>query len=591
MEDTIKEIKSRIDIVTLINEYLPLTKGGKNYKGLCPFHDEKTPSFMVSPELQIFKCFGCDRGGDAIKFIQEIEGLEFREALEFLAKKAGIEIKKSNFTRSPEEVKAKKILEINQLTAEYFQYILKKHKFGNKALAYLKDRGVTESSMDSYQLGYAPNSWSGLFNFLLNRRYDISLIAASGLVVPKEKGTGFYDRFRGRIIIPLRNERGEIVGFSGRGLGDTEPKYLNGPETLVFKKERFLFNLDLARSEIKKKKEAILVEGYFDAITPFQEGFKNIVASLGTSLTSGQLSLIKRFADVLVIFYDTDTAGVEATKRALNLAKDIGLDVKVGLLPETIKDPDEAVRKDKKLFEEALNSAVPIYDFYFSYAQKKFDVANSIEKKKAADFLLPLISDIPHNIQKAHYIKELATLLDVSEETITESLSTYENKKFSAQKNLSDSTKISSKISFQEYILALVLKSHKDLAQKTLYKLSSDDFVDEVTNSVFVKLKDYLLNKERFSLKNFCLKLSPEENTLVEKLHLMELPIADFLEDDESVLDKEIKKIFDIINKETLRKKLHEVSRKMREAEKEEDKKRIKELQEEFLNLSGKVNK
>ncbi|MBU1016845.1 MAG: DNA primase [Patescibacteria group bacterium] len=591
MEDTIKEVKSRIDIVNLINEYVPLTKGGKNYKGLCPFHDEKTPSFMVSPELQIFKCFGCDKGGDAIKFIQEMEGLDFRQSLEFLAKKAGIELKKSNFTRSPEEIKAKKILEINQITAEYFHYILKNHKFGKKALAYLKNRGIKSDTISLYKLGYAPNSWNSLFNFLLKKKYDITLIAASGLVAPKEKTSGFYDRFRGRIIIPLRNERGEVVGFSGRSLDKTEPKYLNGPETLVFKKERFLFNLDLARSAIKKKKEAILVEGYFDVITPMQEGFKNIVASLGTSLTAGQLGLIKRFADTLLIFYDTDNAGVEATKRALNLASDIGLDVKVGILPDDVKDPDEAVRADKKVFEDAVKNAVSIYDFYFNYAKKKHNVQNSLEKKKAADFLLPIVSEIPHTIQKAHYIKELATLLDVTEETVAESLAKYENKKSSVKNGFVEKAGVSSNFSPQEYMLALILKAPKDIAQKTLYKLSFDDFTNEIVNSVFVKLKDYLLNKERFLLKNFCLKLDSEENKLVEKLHLMELPIADSLEEDELVLDKEIKKIFDIINKETLRRKLREVSRKMKSAESAGDKNQIKELQKEFLSLSGKATK
>ncbi|MFH1565629.1 MAG: DNA primase [bacterium] len=589
MEDTIKEIKSRIDIITLINEYLPLTKGGKNYKGICPFHNEKTPSFMVSPELQIFKCFGCDKGGDAIKFIQEIEGLEFREALEFLAKKAGVTMKKSGFTRSPEEIKAKKILEINQISAQYFQYILKNHSFGKKVLTYLKDRGIKDTTLDIFNLGYAPNSWNGLLNFLIKRKYDVSLIAASGLVVPKEKSGGFYDRFRGRVIIPLRNERGDIVSFSGRSLDKTEPKYLNGPETLVFKKERFVYNLDLARSEIKKKKEAILVEGYFDVITPFQEGFKNIVASLGTSLTARQLNLIKRFSSSLTIFYDTDDAGVEATRRALELARELDMDIKIGVLSQDLKDPDEAVRKDKALFEKSLNSAVPIYDFYFNYIKRKYSFKDSIEKKKGADFLLPIVAKINHNIQKAHYIKELAALLDVSEETVIRSLSKYLEKPVFVNKVSVE--KPFSKMSPQEYILALVIRAPKDIAQKTLYKLSSDDFTDIIANAVFVKLKEYLLNKERFLLKNFFLKLTKEEKVFVEKIHLLELPLTDSIEESTDILDKEIRKIFDIINKETLRRKLHEVSREIKKAEKESDKKRIKELQEEFLVLSKKIPK
>ncbi len=591
MEDAIKEIKSRIDIVNLINEYVPLTKGGKNYKGLCPFHNEKTPSFMVSRELGIFKCFGCGLAGDSIKFIQEAEGLEFVEALNLLAKKAGVILKPKRQKTSPEEIKIRGILEINQLAGEFFHFILTKNKFGKKALDYLKNRGIKNDTIKTFKLGYAPNSWDSLLRFLLKRGYDIALIAASGLVVPKEHSSGFYDRFRGRVIIPLRNERGEIISFSGRALGKIEPKYINGPETSVFKKERFLYNLDLARSEIKRKKEAILVEGYFDAISPYQEETKNVVASSGTSLTTGQLSLIKKYSETLVIFYDTDTAGIEATKRALSLAQEIKLDVKVGILPDNIKDPDEAIQKDKKIFEKALQEAVSVYDFYFNFAQKHFDIKDALGKKRASDFLLPIIADIKHDIQKAHYIKKLSSVIDISEDAIVQALLKIANTNHLNDKisRTSPATDSGSKLSSEEYIIALILKVPNDLAQKTLYKLSNEDFYYDETKNLFVKLKEYMLEKERFLIKNFYLKLTDDERKLAEKLYLMEISLADNENIDQEVLEKEIKKIFDIINKETIRRKLKSLSGLIKNAEQEDNTDQLSRLQYEFSLLSKKV--
>ncbi|KKT35782.1 MAG: primase protein [Candidatus Collierbacteria bacterium GW2011_GWA1_44_12] len=400
-----------------------------------------------------------------------------------------------------------------------------------------------------------------MLRFLLKRGYDIALIAASGLVVPKEHSSGFYDRFRGRVIIPLRNERGEIISFSGRALGKIEPKYINGPETLVFKKERFLYNLDLARSEIKRKKEAILVEGYFDAISPYQEETKNVVASSGTSLTTGQLSLIKKYSETLVIFYDTDTAGIEATKRALSLAQEIKLDVKVGILPDNIKDPDEAIQKDKKIL------------------------------KRASDFLLPIIADIKHDIQKAHYIKKLSSVIDISEDAIVQALLKIANTNHLNDKisRTSPATDSGSKLSSEEYIIALILKVPNDLAQKTLYKLSNEDFYYDETKNLFVKLKEYMLEKERFLIKNFYLKLTDDERKLAEKLYLMEISLADNENIDQEVLEKEIKKIFDIINKETIRRKLKSLSGLIKNAEQEDNTDQLSRLQYEFSLLSKKV--
>jgi len=585
MGGEIEEVKSKTDIVALVSEYVPLTKSGKNYKGLCPFHNEKTPSFMVSPELQIFKCFGCGKGGDVFSFIKEIEGLEFRETLELLAKRAGVKLSRRKFTQTPEDAKLKKIIEINELSSNFYNYILKNHKVGERALDYLRKRGISNDAIDVFKLGYSPNTWDSVLNFLTKRKYDVVDIAASGLIVPRENAGGFYDRFRGRLIVPLRNQRGEVVSFSGRSLGKEDPKYINGPETLSYKKDRYLYNLDLARREMKKEKQAILVEGYFDVISPYMAGFKNIVASSGTSLTVGQLSLIKNYAREVMIFYDTDLAGIEATKRALNLISSVGLDVKVGILPEGIKDPDEAVRKGKKIFVQSLKDASSIYDFYFKYALKENDPTEPLGKKRISDFLLPLIASINHDIERALYIKKLADLIGVSDEIIKQALS-----RCASGRNAVESGglgPVSPKLTSEEYIMSLVLKSPIDLAQKTLYKLSTNDFTNDLCGSVFSRLKEYLLDKERFLVKNFYNKLSDEERNLAERLYLMEMEILD--RGDEDILDKEIKKVFDIIKKETLKRRLKDLSLKIKEAEESDNASDLKSYQSEFSSLSKKL--
>src|SRR3989338_8612039 len=280
MSSQIEDIKSRVDVADLLGSYLKLQKSGVNFKARCPFHNERSASFFISPARQIWHCFGCQKGGDVFKFIMEKEGVEFKEALEILAKKAGIVIKSSK----PKERDSKeRLFELNQKAQQFFHYILTEHELGKKALEYLHKRGLTDETIKQFGIGYAPLSWESLTSFLKKRGFSIDELIAVGLVVPSKKGG--YDRFRGRIMFPLMDVRDRILGFSGRVLGKGEPKYINSPQTVIFDKSKFLFGIHLSKNAIREKKEAILCEGEMDMIMSFQTGVKNIVATKGTALT------------------------------------------------------------------------------------------------------------------------------------------------------------------------------------------------------------------------------------------------------------------------------------------------------------------
>ena len=385
--DDVELIKQKINIVDLISEYLTLKKSGVNFKANCPFHNEKTPSFIVSPERQIFKCFGCAKGGDHFTFLMEKESMDFKEALEVLAKKAGVTLKQ---TENKKDFKDR-LFEVNLKAQEFFHYILTKHNLGKKALAYLKGRGISDESVESFGLGYAPNSWESLTGILLKRGFSIPEIVTSGLAVPSKSGG--YDRFRGRIIFPLIDGKDKLRGFAGRVLGTAEPKYINSPQTPIFDKSSFLFGLNLAKSDIRVKKEAVLVEGEIDVILSYQAGFKNVVASKGTALTEGQIDLLKKYTENLSLGFDMDLAGDSASRRGITLAEKAGLNIKVIELTGG-KDAAEVISENVSLWQEAIEKAVPIYDYYLPSTARRYDALKPIDLKKIGAELIPVWAKI-----------------------------------------------------------------------------------------------------------------------------------------------------------------------------------------------------
>ena len=303
----IEEIRNKADIVKIISEYLHIKKRGKNYLGLCPFHAEKDPSFTVSPEKQLFHCFGCNEGGNVFAFIMKTENIGFAEAVEELGTKVGVAVPKTTGRRTnkPEKEKAGQIM---NLACKYFQSCLES-KPGEAAHTYLNKRGIEKKTQETFHLGYAPPGWDNLFNFLVSRGASPQLIEKTGLVIAREGEKGYYDRFRNRLIFPVIDHRNQVVAFSGRSLGNEEPKYLNSPDTIIYHKGETLFGLNLAKDSIKKCKTAIMVEGNFDLVAPFQAGITNIVAPLGTALTTYQSKLLSRYCETVIIAFDTDSAG------------------------------------------------------------------------------------------------------------------------------------------------------------------------------------------------------------------------------------------------------------------------------------------
>ncbi len=437
----IDEVKSRINIADVIAARVTLKKAGRHLKGLCPFHSEKTPSFIVSPERSTWHCFGCGKGGSVIDFVMEYEHVDFVEALETLAQKAGVKLERRQGD-TPEAKTKQKIYEVNHLASEYYHYLLTKHELGQNARLYLKSRDITDKSIKTFMLGYSPNSWDGLLKYLTKKGYEGGLLEQAGLVIRTQNAehndqarARYYDRFRGRVIFTLKDHRGNIVGFSGRQLdqqakeakypsassGREQPKYINTSETPVYNKSNLLYGLDVTKDAIIKENQAVVMEGEFDVISSFQAGIGNVVAIKGSALTEGHVHLLKRFAEKIVLALDSDMAGDAASRRGIAIADKAELEIRVASIP-TGKDPDEAVRESPGLLKKFIKEAEPIYDYFISSAVNRFDVTTAYGKKKISDELLPILSQIENSIIAEHYIKRLATVMNTSEDAIRESM-------------------------------------------------------------------------------------------------------------------------------------------------------------------------
>ena len=343
-EDIINQIRDRIDITEIVGQHVSLTRAGQNLKGLCPFHQEKSPSFTVSPSRQIFHCFGCGAGGNVFTFLTRITGASFPETVRELGRKAGIEIPDAPSRSGPQAALSARIEQVNHAAAQWFQQNLQDERVGTEARAYLENRGILPATIQRFGVGVAPGEWDGLLKTLGRQGFQPSELAAAGLVITRDNGSGFYDRFRARVMFTITDLRKRVVGFGGRVLGEGTPKYLNSPDTPLFKKGQTLFALDVAREAVSRTKTVVVVEGYFDAIALHQAGLTHTVATLGTALTPDHIQVLRRFASKVVLLFDPDPAGVRAALRSLDLFVNSGLGVKVVTLPAG-DDPDTFVRK------------------------------------------------------------------------------------------------------------------------------------------------------------------------------------------------------------------------------------------------------
>ena len=423
MLSPVEEIKSRLDIVEVVQDYVPLKVAGTNLKGLCPFHREKSPSFMVHKGRQRWHCFGCNEGGDVFSFIQKIENVDFKEALELLAKRANVELKIEDPQVRSERARMKETL---ALAARWFQAHLNAAG-GQEAREYLKQqRGLDDATITEWQIGFAPDSWEGLVTALQKRGHTMHELIAAGMAIPKREGRGCYDRFRGRIMFPIADGNSTVVGFTGRLLHerpDAGGKYVNTPETVLYKKSMVLFGLHKAREGIKEQKYALIVEGQMDVIALWQYGYRHAVASSGTAFTQEQLRLLKRYTDTLALCFDADAGGQAAALRSIEAAWNEGFRVQVVAIPRALaKDPDEFVRKDIDAFEKTLKGRELFLDYLYRRAFAQHDKADVDGKKAIAQEILGACVKLADPIEQDHYIKRLASDLNIHEASLRDAM-------------------------------------------------------------------------------------------------------------------------------------------------------------------------
>jgi DNA primase len=435
----VDDIKQRLDIVELVGQYVALKKAGRSYKGLCPFHTEKTPSFVVTPDRQSWYCFGaCATGGDVFTFVMKKENLDFRDALAMLAERAGVSL---STAPSPEEdARRARLRQANEAAALFFHHALLNSEVGRPALAYLEGRGLDRETIEAFQLGYSPESWDALKEHLKGRGFSDEELLAAGLLVESERGG--YDRFRHRLMFPIRDERGRAVGFGARAMDESLPKYLNTAQSPIFDKGAILYALDRAREAIRRADVAVIVEGYMDAIAAHQNDIANVVASMGTALTERQIGVLKRYTKNLILALDADAAGSEATLRGVQVAADasdrskvpvptwrgiirqqdvLAADIRVLSLPAGT-DPDEVIRQDKEAWERLVQDAKPVVDHLFQSVASRTDLSQPRERSRAARELLPLVAAIGDQVVQAHYVQRLARLVQADEDTLRRQL-------------------------------------------------------------------------------------------------------------------------------------------------------------------------
>lgn len=421
------EIKQKIDIVELLGEYLTLKPSGtQGFKAVCPFHSENTPSFHISADRQVWHCFGCGEGGDCFSFVMKMEGMDFSEALMHLGQKVGVEVRRLTSTQS--NVK-QRLLELHDLAVRYYKKNLAESSEAAFAREYVKQRGISPDLVDRFGLGFAPDTWNALTQFLFTRHYTESDVLGAGLAQQKKSGSGCIDRFRNRLMIPLRDQHGNTIGFTARILPNpkvpvlnSSPKYMNSPETPVYHKGSLLFGLDLAKRAIKEQKQVIIVEGNLDVIASHKAGVEHVVASSGTALTETQLRLLGRYTKTIVFAFDQDAAGLMAAKRGISLSRGIGFDVRAIILPEGTKDPDDLVQQDPLVWKQLSMHSVPIMEFLIARVTHGKDLRDVDDKRLVSQELLPALAEIQDVVEQEHWTGIISGLLGIDTDRLRSSL-------------------------------------------------------------------------------------------------------------------------------------------------------------------------
>jgi DNA primase len=579
-EDTISRVRDSVDIADLVSGYVSLKKAGKNHVGLCPFHAEKTPSFSVNTEKQIFHCFGCGVGGNVFKFVELYEGLSFPEAVRKLAARSGIQLPEDGRSQVQDKRtgdEKKNLLNVIADAADFFHREFE-GEGGSAARAYLKKRGVNDQAVKDFALGYARPEWDGLFRYLKQKGHAPSIIEKAGLIIKRTDGDGFYDRFRGRIIFPIRDISEQVIAFGGRVMDDSLPKYLNSPETPLYSKSNVLYCLDKAKEAARKYDHFIIVEGYLDALACHQYGIRNATATLGTALTEGHLRLMRRFTKNLKLIFDPDPAGVKASLRSFDLLAGSGMVAKVVSLPGG-DDPDTFLKKNGyDAFSSCLRQSEPLMDFVLSQVVKKGAGASIGEKVARAGEMMGFIAKLPNAIERDYYLKKTAETLDVGEADLRQELS-----KAVKQLPVRRGTEPTAPSARQqrpkaEEILIHILLKDEGIAKSLLEEVKPEDFSDPLYRRAAEKIFTILRERGALDPRNLTDEGDEELNQLISYYSVLEMEYED--------PHKHCRDCVDLLKQQNPEKKMKILYKAIQEAETQGDTDAVSRLMEEQQKLS-----
>lgn len=583
MVDIVSDIKSRLSIEDVVSQYVQLKKAGRSFQALCPFHSEKTPSFVVSPEKQICHCFGCNKGGDIFAFIQEVEGATFSEALEILADRAGIKIEADKFRRKEDKSEKDEYYKAHELACEFFEKQLHSTNDGKKVLEYLKKRGLKDETIKEFRLGFAPDSYDDLHSYLLKKGIRKEVLMKSGFVSVKNLASEkVYDKFRARLMFPVFDYMGRVHAFGGRVLkSDQSPKYLNSPENIIYNKGKTLYGLYQAKQSIKEEDKAIVVEGYFDVILPYQAGFKNVVASSGTALTSDQVKLIKRLTSNVITFFDTDEAGFEATKRSFFLFQNENILVKtIGKVEQ--KDPADFILEKGVEFNKLVKESPDFITFFIDKLLKENDISVLEGRKKILSELMPCYKQMTP-ADRDFFVKKLATELNINEKYLYEEFDSYKLPMDHPARFSDSEQAVSKKFGVQEFLLALLL-GFPQLFVEVAGDVEVDDFEEDKKNIYKVLTDQYNSARDKFVAWNFDKGFLAEIRGKIDVLTLYaEERYSAF---SESSLELEVGKLVDRMKKDRKVSKLNAIQSEIADAEKSQDKEKLGKLLREYQELS-----
>ncbi|MBN1353312.1 MAG: DNA primase [Candidatus Omnitrophica bacterium] len=582
-DKVIEQILDKTDIVEIVSSYLPLKKAGQNFKARCPFHEEKTPSFMISPSKQIYHCFGCGAGGNVISFLMKHEHMDFIEAIKLLADKTGIALPQATSGMREKDSLAEKIYGANNIACNFYRENLAGEQ-GRDAEQYFKARGIDSDTARRFGLGYAEDSWQGLINYCKQKGVGTDLLEKAGLILQKEGKENWYDRFRNRVIFPIFDWRNRILGFGARSLDNALPKYINSPETYIYRKGQHLYGLNFSKEHIKKQNYVIIVEGYFDLILPFQHDIKNLVATLGTALTVEQIRLIKRFTKNVIMIYDSDKAGESATLRGLDLLLAEDMNVRMAVLPKG-NDPDSFVRKEGKPgFTKVLRESKDIFDYKLGILTAKYKKDQPRAKARIVEEMLPTLAKIENAVLKSGYLKKMSEELSIDEESIRIELRKLKPGQSRVTPVSQAAPEKKSTASLAEItILAIVLEDSRCIA-KIEKELGFSNISTKHVVDIFQKISE--LSKEGRKINPSYL-ISCFENKEIEEI----ISQAMSFDQDGWEKDKVLEDCCRHIKKNNLISLLGSMQFKIKEAENASDTHRLKRLLSEYNDLIREYGK